>query len=330
MPKGYKVSQSKVNAWRACHRKHYYRFVMGIVRKIKRRPLTFGSIVHKMLEEKIQKRDPFKYLAEVEAKNRKLFAAEEEMYGNIIKDVGYIMRGYFEYWDRAEYKLEYIKTNGKFAEHAFEVEADNGNIIIKGKMDARVKAKGMKWLLEHKSHKNFPSPDERWRNLQSVVYVRVNDMLGWDKLDGTLWDYIRSKPPTVPQVLKDGSLSTRSIDTLPQVILDTAKEKNLPKSEYIYLLTDTQKRLGDWYQRVFTPVKKNVVDMVWADFIHSSREMAEGHGKVKDRNIGKHCSWCDYEPLCRAALQGHDSEMILKREYVKEDEWEYLDGENDN
>ena len=32
-------------------------------------------------------------------------------------------------------------------------------------------------------------------------------------------------------------------------------------------------------------------------------------------NIERHCSWCDYEPLCRARLQGNDFDFIKERQY---------------
>jgi hypothetical protein len=81
----------------------------------------------------------------------------------------------------------------------------------------------MNWLLEHKNHKSFPNADHRWRNLQSSVYIRFIEMMGWWKVEGTLWDYIRSKPPTRPQILKSGGVSSRDLDSLPQVVIDTIK-----------------------------------------------------------------------------------------------------------
>jgi hypothetical protein len=33
-------------------------------------------------------------------------------------------------------------------------------------------------------------------------------------------------------------------------------------------------------------------------------------------NIGRHCSFCDFEMLCRAEIQGSDVDYLKEREYV--------------
>jgi hypothetical protein len=69
-------------------------------------------------------------------------------------------------------------------------------------------------------------------------------------------------------------------------------------------------------QRIHTPVNRAVADLVFTDFEATVREMVDNHGKCSDMNIDKHCSWCDYEPLCRAKLQGLDVDYIKEREYT--------------
>ena len=60
--------------------------------------------------------------------------------------------------------------------------------------------------------------------------------------------------------------------------------------------------------------------MVVDDFIVTAREMMDRHGKVKDKNIDRHCLWCDYQDLCRAELQGLDTDYVRQRIYTKEKE----------
>lgn len=311
------ISQSKINTWRQCQKKFQYQYEENLQQKRKARPLKFGSIVHKLAEADAKGEDPFEVLAEVLKKDEKLFREEREMYGDIEADVGYIMRAYFKYWQREP--LNFLPKNGHYAEIPFEVPITK-EITCKGTIDGIVRAKKMNWLAEHKSHKNFPNTDHRWRNLQSAVYIRIIEMLGWWKLDGTLWDYIRSKPPTRPQLLKSGGLSDRAIDTLPEVIIDTAKAAGLKPIAYQKLVDESRLKLNSWFERVYTPVKKQVVDQVFQDFITTAREIADSQGaKDRPREFGKHCDWCSFEMLCRARMQGLDEDFIKEHEYEQSD-----------
>lgn len=311
----FKISQSKVGKWRQCRQAYHYAHVEQIAPKRKARPLKFGSIVHDMVDTDINGKNPFKKLKEIGKTNEKLFDAEREMYGDIVKDVSYIMSAYFDYWDNRPESIEYMPI-GKFkCEIPFEVEIDKGNIIAKGRIDAVGKAKKLKWLVEHKSHKTFPKPENRWRNLQSVFYIRIIDMMGWTKLDGTCWDYIRSKPPTRPAILKSGEMSRAALDSLPGVVLDVLKQNKLKIADYSDVIKQQEQNQNQWFQRVFTPVSKDIIQPVMDDLLDTAREMSELHGKSKTKTFGRHCEWCGYNKLCAAELQGHDVEHVKEREF---------------
>lgn len=43
-----------------------------------------------------------------------------------------------------------------------------------------------------------------------------------------------------------------------------------------------------------------------------------GH-QLKDRNLGRDCSWCSYKSICQAELMGLDVDYIIKADYeIKE------------
>jgi hypothetical protein len=320
----FKVSQSKCEAWRTCKRRYYYRYVLRVTRKIISRPLKFGRIVHKMLQEHAAERDALLWLAQW-SKQNPFFREEIEEYGDIVADARYVWEGYLSYYG-AEADLPLLARPNKnkkattedYAELELEVPI-NKNILLNLTIDGAVASKGMNWLLEHKTHRSFPSPDHRWRNLQSVVYIRALRLAGWWSLDGTLWNYIRSKSPTRPELKLDGTLSERKIDTLPAVILDAAAKTSKPR-DYSSMIETAQQNMSSWYERVYTPVKSAVVDAVWGDFVLSAQEMYDARNvTIPHRfphNIGQHCDFCEFEPLCRAALTGADHEFVLKKEYV--------------
>src|SRR5215207_6813363 len=156
------VNQSRLKSWRMCKRQHHYKYEERLVRKKIKRPFMFGSIVHKMLDAHANGKNAFRVMTQIERENRKLFAAEKEIYGDIIRDVEYIMTEYFNFWENHEKKqdLEYIRIKGKRAEHLFEIELEKG-LVWKGTIDAYAETNGLKWLVEHKTFGKEWSEDDR-------------------------------------------------------------------------------------------------------------------------------------------------------------------------
>lgn len=289
--------------------------MLKLRKKKKSRPLKFGSIVHELIEAHINGQDPMALLDRMATNEDKLFKAEREMYGEIVEDIRCIMTEYFDFY--ANDGIMYAKRGGKRAEHEFELEV-KGDIIITGKIDGFAKTRdGKRFLAEHKSFNHLPNEDERWRNVQSCVYTRVNDIMGWPELDGTMWDYISSKPPSRPQLLKNGTLSQKRIMTLPTRIRETLKEHRLKERDYTRMIANAEGNRRQYFQRMFNPVKPNTVELVWKDFITTAIEIQAMHDLVKDKNIDRHCSYCDYQEICRAELQGSDVDYIKERDYEK-------------
>ena len=318
----FNVSNSKVKTFRKCHYAYHLRYVEKIRKKVKSRPLQFGTLAHGVLDHWAEGNDWMKMLEDVYKKHSKVFKAEREAYGELIDDVRTIMTGYFDYW--GEKSMRYERIKGRSAEHVFNVEIIKG-INVTGKIDfkgvTKERGKQLRWLGEHKTFNRKPSDDERWRNLQSSLYIRINDILGWSSVEGMCWDYIWSKPPQTPGVLQDGSMSQKMIDTLPGRIIDLLKSEKIPPKRYqAFIDRVAETNYPRYFDRVYTPVNNDVVQNIVNDFVETAREMMDKHGKVKDKNIERHCSWCDYQDLCRAELQGLDADYVRQRMYTKEKE----------
>jgi hypothetical protein len=311
----FKVSQSKVKRWRRCKQEYHYKYVDGLKRKHVKRPFAFGRLVHEMIEAEANGDDPFEYLNNLNIDQMKLFQAEREEYGDLVADVRTIMTAYFEYWE--DRPLTPIRMKKRSAEHPFEIDIAP-DILWRGYIDEiAITWTGLRALVEHKTFSKKPSEDERWRNLQSSVYARAVDMMGWKPIEAVCWDYIRSKPPTQPQILKDGSISVRKIDTLPSVVRAVLAE--LPHAfKYEEFLQQVEASQSDWFDRVISKLSRTTVDIIFDQFVESSIDMKENHGKKSEMNIERHCGWCEFEPLCRARLQNHDFDFVKEREYEKE------------
>jgi len=314
----FRVSQSKLKLWRKCRRAYWYRYIEKLRRRRIARPLQFGRMVHEMLQAYANSENPFDVLDRLSLENEELFAAEREMYGEIVDDIRVIMTEYFEHY--ADDSLLYIRRGGRGGEHEFSLEI-LPQVTFEGKIDGVVKTPNkLTWLIEHKTFTNMPNEDHRWRNLQSVVYVKALQMLGWPEVDGTCWDYIRSKSPSRPQLLKSGQMSQRAIDSLPSRVIETLRDSGLDPREYETLVEGAYNNRKFYFQRIFNPIKTEVVDIVWKDFIETVEEMVRLDGKVLARNIDRHCEWCEYEPICRAELQGGDSDFVKEREFYEKND----------
>lgn len=317
-PDVFRVSQSKVKTWRRCRQAYHLKYVEKLKAKRRPRALHFGTLVHKMIETHIEGDDPMDVLIEARESTEagKLFAAEKAEYLETIEDARRIMVEYFIYWDQDPKPLRYERIKGRSAEHSFDIEL-LPDVVWNGKIDARGTREGLRWLVEHKSFNRRPNDDDRWRNLQSSSYFRAMDMLGWKPVDGTCWDYIWSKPPIIAGMLKDGKMSRKSIDTMPSTVVDSIRLHGLKDHDYRDLIKASEKNRQKWFMRIYTRVDEEARDFIFNEFVDTIKEMVEGHGKKKDMNIERHCSWCDFEPLCRAKLQGLDYEFIKERHYEK-------------
>jgi hypothetical protein len=313
----YKVGQSKVKLWQRCHYAYHLKHVERLAAKKVSRPLTFGTTIHKLLEEHAEGRDWRVKLNEIDIKNGAMFRAEVEMYGNLVQDIAYIMEDYEAHYENND--IRYIKINGRKAEHAFELEIEPGIFFI-GKIDAVGKWRDHRVLVEHKSFKRKPSEDFRWVNVQSAVYSRVMEILGWKPVDGTLWDYIRSKPPSKPMFLKSGALSLAACDSLPSAFKAFAKENKIKTKDYPSLNDQFKAKRSEWFIRTFTPFSKTIVDNIFDQFVEVARDMRDNHGLKKDKSIAEHCKWCDFAQLCRAELTGSDTDFVREHHYYVEEE----------
>ena len=312
------VSQSKVNCWRQCKQKYWLTYVEDLASRVKSRPLEFGGLFHRMLEEHIEGRRPLSVLRNLDSERLGVFAAERQMYGDLLQDIEWVWREYALHYK--EDGLRWIKLDGARTEHEFEVEIAPGVWLI-FIVDAFAKTlRGDRWLVDHKTGQSMMSPQQRWVNMQAAVYHKGCELLELPPMKGVCWNYIRSKPPTRPKLLQSGKLSTGKIDTLPVVVRSLVKEHGLKLREYRGLLSHAEENIPTWFDRDFVPLNRMVTESIFEDFMTTVNDMRRNHGKRREKEIGRHCTWCDFAPICRAELTGGDSRLIKRRKYVSRKE----------
>lgn len=315
-----KISNSKVNTWRKCHRAFYYKYVMKLRPKKKGIALRRGSIIHECIEAYDSGkswRKPFRAFSKQFYKE----TLQEEIVenGDIPRMVEELMENY-----QALYENDGLTYLGN--EVHFELPLMPG-VVIEGYLDALVEdEKGSVWPKETKTYKKNPDYDFLMLNTQSALYTWAVQELGYQP-KGTLWDIIRAKEPTRPQFLKDGNLSKKAIDSTPYTVEKAIQEAGLDPQNYQDLLRKVS--FENYFRRYPVRVNPTVVKGIMDDFKSTAKEILKSGQKLKDRNLGKGCAWCDYKSICQSDLMGLDTDFIIRKQYEISEREGRPDGKNE-
>lgn len=314
------VTQSQIKSWRKCKRQHHNRYILQIGRKLPPLPLIRGTILHEMIDARaLGKKDPMQVLDRYAVKYRRLLKAEKEMYGDLIEDCKFIFLAYCKHWADEEYTYE---------ESEIPAFTDLTPVIRYGATLDKIvlDRKGRRWLMDHKSHKSFPGEGQRMSDIQLVLYVWAWNR--WNparQVSGIIWDYIRTKRPAVPELLKDGTrLSKAQTDTDYSTYMRTIKTHNLNPKDYTEILDKLQKQKSPFFERITLPnPSPALIESIVSD-AHDDATMIAALGKVlKTRNLSRDCDWCEFQALCRAEVRGLDADYVRKAEYEHKEPREY-------
>ena len=168
-------------------------------------------------------------------------------------------------------------------------------------------------VLTHNTHKVIPDEDKRFSDLQTVLYYWALNQNG-THTDGVLWDYLRTKPPTVPELLKKGGLTRRKdLDSDYETYLKAIIDNGLDPQDY---QVELERLKGNvFFKRVYLPnPHKDLVANVVDDFFETAREIE--NSTAKDRNSGFDCTNCSFFNLCQAEFRGLDGSFIKKQMFT--------------
>jgi hypothetical protein len=316
-----------IKTWRRCRNKYYYRFVELLELKRPKLQLIRGTMIGKCLDmialARIDKKTPKWQLALEPYRKEygRMFAEEQEMYGDPIGEVERIVGRYERLY--AKDGLTYLSAGGGMDPFELPVRVDlSPGIIFRGHLDKMPEDKqGRTWDMDHKSHKKIPEPEDRLHDLQQVLYQWAAPRSGYPKLAGVIWDYIRTKPPSIPEILKRGGLSQRqNIDTDHETYMFEIVKNGLNPRDYAETLNRLKPRgLIDFYQRVQLPnPNKQTIEIVVRDAQASSIEMKRSGGHDRTRMMDWTCKTCEFRSLCQAELRGVDADFIRKSEFQRQ------------
>lgn len=325
--KDFEVSQSKIKLWRRCKKAYDYKINQKLIPRVTRRPLAFGTIVHGMLEAHFNGDDPWSVLKAYEKSQGKLFKAEEEEFGNILDDIQVLMECYFRFYKDDDKRLTAWKNpnTDKRSEHNIKVVmvdlGKRGRIIYDCTIDTvLVDRKLNAWLTDHKTGVREVPSVSRFTDIQSMLYVWAFEKDTGLGVNGVLWNYIKSKAPSVPRILKSGEFSRAASQSTTWFVYRRAlKNAGLDPKNYKDMKELLEGREVDFFNRVFLPVKKEVQQQILEEAIDTAQEMKEfSETGPFPRTMDKHCLWCDYQGICNAELQGLDARSVRINDYRKD------------
>jgi len=310
------ISYSKLKDWKMCKQLYYYRHVEGLRPKRKTKALYMGSILHDMLRVFNLGGKWETVLKAYELEFNKLFIEERESLGDIIGNAKRIMEGYIEKWGE---KLPFISIEEKIPGIKF-IEGTNLTI----KTDGVIEDNGH-WLVEHKSTKKFSADQVSLFNPQGILYLWGLRQLGI-KIKGIIWDYIRTKPPTIPRILKDGTVSRKvNVDTDYDTYYNTIVASGNEPKDYQEMLSMFKSQGEVFYKRSVLVVPEPTIKLVIADLKQTAMEISRLQNYPTRNNSTITCRGCQFRKLCEATLYNVDVNFIKKKDFRRREEIENED-----
>lgn len=307
-----KISWSEIKQFRRCQRAWSYKYEEQLVPIKKPQPLYVGGLIHDCLQAHYSGKD---WKEQLENKRREFYNLYDDMEEDLPAIVEGIITRYLEHYKKDPLKVQKVE---------FEIDTKiTSKIRVRGYIDALVKDKeGRLWIMERKSHKTIPNADARYLDLQTVLYMWLYQRQTGETPYGIIWDYLRTKLPTVPRLLKSGELSkAKSIDTDYKTYFNEIKKHNLNPKDYEELLFELQ-TTGRYFERVKLPhPSKALTNSTTLDFMATAEEIVQikSSNRPRVRNLMRDCTGCQYFSICNAERLGYDSTHIRKKEYQTKD-----------
>lgn len=333
------TTHSMLKSFLRCPKQAQYKYHERLKKKsltLRDKPLKRGTWFHELLEVHYKGEDWKKRHRELTAKFNTFMDVEKESLGDLPTELWQLMQSYLWHYgankDDPYHGWEVIDT-----EVTLECPWPDGRGIYRCRVDTLFRDRWGLWIGDHKTHKVLPDLTHRLLDAASPLYIwcaRENGL----EVDGFMWNYIRTKPPTKPllvDVKRNPRLSTKAIDTDYPTYLKALREYGLDPKEHRDKLKQlaSQRYVADAIQSSpffrWSRLEKDD-DMIARVVAASMRTRDRMHGydfsdvesveRVPDRS----CTWmCDYRTLCETELFTGDGGMIRRQQFRTGDPLDY-------
>lgn len=318
-------NQSRIKTFNRCPKQYDYKYNQHLEPKKKVRPLFLGSWIHACLETHYKVGDWKIGHAEYVAQWDKLFDEEKLALRTRGKTVGppfpelveRIMSSYIWYTRHDTFKPFMIE---QILEVPTPLIVDGRRFIFKGRLDIVMEDEdGLYWLWDHKTASSIPQPTSfHTMDPQLMLYPWAAQIQYGIKITGIIYNYVKSRPPTIPKLNKDGSLSRRKIVTDYPTLYRFLKQNGYDPNDFAEILKPMQKR-SEFLRRYKLPREVHVTKEILLDTLSTVKRIDET--KRWTRTITRDCSRCPYQEICRAELNGFNTDRMRESHFniVEED-----------
>jgi hypothetical protein len=327
-------THSMMKTMRMCPKQFEYKYIQRLKPQILGRPLRFGTWMHELYEA-FHKGEDWRAIHEINCKKfAKYFDEEKDMLGNLPRDCMRTMLSYIWHYKDDEWTVHE-------AEFVLEAELPDGT-LYRAKVDLLVENQFGLWIVDHKNHKRLPDLSFRMLDAQSALYVWAA-LKNKIPVQGHIWNYVRSTPPSEPQMLASGKALSRSkkIVTDYPHLARAIKTYDLDPAAYadkLAHLKSQRYRPGElqtspFFRRDVLEKSNALLKRVATEgFMTAKRASAyhwdKPHGV--ERNVGTHCTFmCSYTDLCTTELFGGDTRYLLGHNYKVGDPMDYYQDQNE-
>jgi len=326
-------THSMLKTFRRCPKQAEYKYVERLQPKVLGRPLRLGTWMHKLQEVHGKGGDWREAHVDLSKKFNKLFDEEKEEIGDLPQQCMNLMLSYLWHYKNDNWKV-------LDSEFVLEVELPDG-AIFRCKIDWLIEDQYGLWIVDHKWHKVLPDINFRLLDSQSADYVwaAIKNKI---PVQGHIWNYGRSKVPTVPVITKTGLIGRwAQLDTDYPTMVRFFKEhfngkvpeRYKPKMRY---LRDMQYRFGEaqhsnYFRRSILERTPAMINRVAREAYHTHTNMHnyDWNPEMVERHPDRSCSFmCSYTDLCTAELMtGHRPVNWRQRYKVGDPMYYYTDDE---
>lgn len=322
-------THSMIKTFRRCPKQAQYKYIERLKPRMLGRPLRLGTWMHGLQEAKYLGNDWREQHDIYTSKWMKLFDEERDAIGDLPNDCKRLMQSY---------EWHYKNDNWKILETEFVLEAElpDGS-KLRGRIDNLIEDQFGLWIVDHKWHRSFPDHSYRILDQQSGGYLWLA-LKNKIPVQGHIWNYGRSKAPTIPEFTKTGLISRW--DRLDTDYLTAAKfikahpelknrQRYMAKLRYLQSLRYQfgKPQNSPFFRRVVVEKSPVMIKQAISEMYHTHKRMhaypfdeRDRVERVPDYTCKRSCS---YLALCGAEAATGKRPVDFKRLYTVGDPMDY-------
>ncbi len=304
------ISWSEMRAWMTCRKQWFWAYSIRIEPIRVSRAIRFGSCGHVAMAAALRQED---WRAAIDLWIEKANTSEPMMFDEDKADNVQIGE---EAKDVIERYLHYVELpEAVVVEQRFSVPISGIRTRLIGYWDAIVRDKaGKLWLLEHKFPKQYiQSAEDLELNGQIGTYLWAARRCGYD-VQGTIFNQVLAKTPTLPKVNKDGSISrVKSImcdwPTYRQFVIDHGQDPNDYGDMQLALQGVAFWAIERHYrgEQEISNYGEELKRRVW-DIVRKKKHIYRSESMIN-------CRMCMYRDLCLEEIKGGDVDWFLENAF---------------